>query len=224
MYSTPISFAPIWVASRLRCDSPPLERRLVPARMAVLILVAEPDLLLAGAVEQHVALLLRKLRPGFVHVDPEVLAHRLEQLGIEELRFAPGGDRAFVQRQRRIRNHQVPVDHELRTDAGAHRACTMWVVEREVARLWLGHARPVVRTREVLRHLDLFALVDWRDDHRAAPQPGRRLDRVDEAGTLLRSDHDPVDDDLDVVLLVLVHRDLLADLVQAAVDAHAHET
>ena len=72
-----------------------LERSLVPPLVAVLVLVTEPDLLVAGAVEQHVLVLLADLRPRLVHVDPEVLAHRLEKLGIEELRFAPGRDRAL---------------------------------------------------------------------------------------------------------------------------------
>src|SRR5207247_7699414 len=82
---------------------------------------------------------------------------------------------------------------------------------------------PVVRTRVVLRHLDLIAFIRD-DDHRATAQPRRRLDRVDQPRPLLRPDHDAVDHDLDVVLLVLVHRDLLADLVEAAVDPDADET
>src|SRR6266851_4029961 len=183
MYRTPISLEPIWVASRIRCDSPPdsvlaarstvkyssptsimncsrsrisfkipraiscsrsvsaspskkpmapltdnshtwamlrsatvtardsgfnrwplqvgdhaLERRLVPPLVPVLVLVSESDLLVAGPVEEHIAVLLAHLRPRLVHVDAEVLAHRLQQLGVEELRLAPRCDRALAQR------------------------------------------------------------------------------------------------------------------------------
>ena len=106
-----------------------LERRFVPARVAVLVLVSEADLLVACAVQQHLALLLAQALPWFLHVDAEVLAHRLEQLGVEELRLAPGRDRAVVQRQRRVGHHQVAVDHQLRADAGAGRAGAVRAVE-----------------------------------------------------------------------------------------------
>src|SRR5256885_5804412 len=86
-------------------------RRLVPARVAVLVLVSEPDLLFAGSVQEHVTLLLRQLRPRLVHVDAEVFADRLEQLGIEELRLAPRRDRTLPERQRLIRYDQVSIDH-----------------------------------------------------------------------------------------------------------------
>src|SRR4029077_4923680 len=99
----------------------------------------------------------------------------------------------------------------------------MRAVEGEVARLRLGHARAVVRAHVVLRHLDLFAL-RGHDDHRPAPQPCPRLDRVDEPRALVGSNHDPVDHHLDVVLLVLVERDLLAQLVQASINTPPPET
>ncbi len=199
-----------------------LERRLVPARVPVLVLVAESDLAVAGAVEKHLALLLGQLRPRLVHVDAEEFADRLQQLWIEELRAAPRRDGALAKRQRRVGHDQVPVDHELRADPGARRACAMRAVEREVARLRLGHAGPVVGTRECHRHLDLFSFI-WSDDHQAAAKSRRRLDRFDEPRPLIWTDDDPVDDDLDVVLLVLVERYLLGQLVQAAVDSNAHK-
>ena len=201
-----------------------LERRLVPARVAVLVLVAEPDLLVPRAVQQDVALLLGQLRPRLVHVDAEVLADRLEQLRVEELRLAPCRDRAVAQRQRRVGHHQVAIDHELKADAGADRAGPVRVVEGEVAGFGLGHAEPVDRTHEVLRHGDVGAAIDRRDDDRSVAQLGRRLQRVDQPCPLVRPDHDPVDHDFDVVLLVLVHRDRLADLVQAAIHPHPDET
>src|SRR5207245_10118149 len=70
-----------------------LERSLVPPLVAVLVLVTEPDLLVAGPVYVHVLVLLPDLRPRLVHVDPEVLAHVLEHTGIEGLRFTPLRDR-----------------------------------------------------------------------------------------------------------------------------------
>jgi hypothetical protein len=81
--------------------------------VAVLVLVAKADLLVPSAVQQHVLLLLGQLRPRLVHVDAEVLADRLEQLGVEELRATPRRDRALSQRQRLVRHHEVTVDDEL---------------------------------------------------------------------------------------------------------------
>ncbi len=101
----------------------------------------------------------------------------------------------------------------------------MRAVKREVPRLRLRHAGAVVRARVVLRHLDLVFRfsIHRRDDHAAAAEPRGCLDRIHEPRPLVRSDRDAVDHHLDVVLLVLVHRDGLADLVQAPVHPNPHE-
>src|SRR5258708_21464303 len=99
----------------------------------------------------------------------------------------------------------------------------MRAVEGKVARLRLGPAGPVIWAREVHRHLDLFAFVR-NDDHGAATQTSGGLDRLDEPRALVRAHHDAIHDDLDVVLLVLVERDLLAQLLQATVNPEPNET
>jgi hypothetical protein len=200
-----------------------LERRPVGAAHAVLVAVAEPDLALARAGEEELELLLRQLAHRRVHVDRGVLADGLQHLRIEELGLDPGRDRPLRQGQLGVRDDEVGIDDELRAQARAGRTGAVWRVEREVPRLRLWHADAVVRARVVLAHRDLLAAVGGDDQDGALAQLGRDLQGVDEPRPLLGADDDPVHDDLDVVLLVALERDLLAQLVRRAVHADARE-
>ena len=76
-------------------------------------------------------------------------------------------------------------------------------VEGEDARLQLGQRHAVIGAGEVLREEHLGA-VDDRDDDEALGQPGRGLDRLREPEAEVGLHHEPVDDDLDRVLELLV--------------------
>src|SRR5256885_50954 len=80
--------------------------------------------------------------------------------------------------------------------------------EGEVARLRLGHADPVHRAGVVLAVGDVLFFVEIDHDRPAAAHPGGGLQRVDQSSPLLGPDHHPVDHHLEVVLLVLLERDL----------------
>ena len=123
--------------------------------VAVLVGVREADLLGSRAFQQHLALLGGELGPGLSHVDLEMAADRLQELRIKEVRATPGRDRALGQRERRVGHDQVGIRHQPGPDAGAGGAGAVRRVERKVARLGLGHRRPVVGAGVVLAHLDL---------------------------------------------------------------------
>ena len=95
----------------------------------------------------------------------------------------------------------------------------MRVVEREVARRWLLHGKTVVDAGEVLVEEELLSLAVRRDhEDQSCGHLGRGLDRLAQAAGGVGIDHDPVHVDLDVVLLVLVQRNLLGQLVEITVD------
>lgn len=60
------------------------------------------------------------------------------------------------------------------------------------------------------------------DDRDAARQPDRRFERIGQAGADSLLDHEPVDDHLNRVLLVLFELDLLREVVEVAVHPHAY--
>ena len=107
-------------------------------------------------------------------------------------------------------------------EPGAVRARAVGAVEREVARRELVHRHAVDRARERLRERQLLA-VDDRDEHRPLGESQRRLDAVGEAGADALLHDEPVDDDVDVVLVLLVEHDLLVERAHLAVHAHARE-
>ena len=76
--------------------------------------------------------------------------------------------------------------------------------------------------REALRERQLLA-VDDVDHDEPFRQRDRRLDRLRQPRSQVRLHHEPVDDDLDRVLELLVEDDLLLEHPHLAVDLHARE-
>ena len=95
-------------------------------------------------------------------------------------------------------------------------------VEGEDARLELGQADAVLGAREALGEGQRLA-VDDVDRHEAVRELERRLDGVGQPVAQVVLHHEPVDDDLDRVLELLVELDLLVELAHLAVDLHAGE-
>src|SRR5207342_3194617 len=114
------------------------------------------------------------------------------------------------------------VDLELRAEAGAARARAVGRVEREDARLELGQRDAVLGTREVLRVEEALAVDDIDADKPLGERRGR-LDRLGEALSEVVLEHEPVDDDLDRVLELLVEHDLVLEQPLLAVDLDARE-
>src|SRR5204863_8268048 len=92
----------------------------------------------------------------------------------------------------------------------------------EDARLQLGERDAVLGAREALRVGEALA-VDDVDRDEPLRQRDRRLDRLRQARAQVLLHHEPVDDDLDRVLELLVERGRLLEQVLLAVDLDARE-
>ena len=164
---------------------------------------------------------------------------------VHRRRLRPRLERALGDRERRVGDDQLRIDHPLEAEAVAARAAAVRGVEGEDPRLELGHRRAAVEARELLaehQHLaalagagaaeDLHAgrLVAVADPARSAlaieeldlddalGELRRGLDRLGEALAEALLHHQAVDHDRDVVLVLLVELDVLVEAAQLAVD------
>ena len=170
-----------------------------------------------------------QLGPGRVDAEPDGIAQRFDQPHevVADVPAAPRPDRALGQGPVRIRDHQLGVDLHPGAQAGAVRTGAPGGVERERPRLELVERQVVVEAGQVLGEHPLavrvvLGQVDEVEHHHPAGQGQSGLHRVGQPppGRLLHVQ--PVDHDLDVVLLVLLQRRPLArgtDAVQPDHDA-----
>ena len=200
-----------------------LERHRVLALAAHPVLVLDEDPVAVRAVEEPALLLLRQLAPRQVDVDLVAVGDRLDH-ALVEARAAdrPRHERAVGDRDGRVGNEHVGVDLELRAEAGAARAGTVGRVEGEDARLELGQRDAVLGAGEVLGEQVALA-VDHVDADEPVGERGGGLDRLGQALPEVGLEHEPVDDDLDRVLELLVEDDLLLEQPLLAVDLDAGE-
>ena len=110
------------------------------------VVIGDGDLVLAGAEEDCVTRLLRKVLPGGVHRELVVLGQGLERLGVVGRGVAglgPGQDRAVPQRQGGVRHDELRLEFQLGAEPVAFRAGAEGIVEGEEPRLDLvdGEAR-----------------------------------------------------------------------------------
>ena len=201
----------------------PLEGEHVRAAPAHPVPVPDVDPLAVGAVEEEVLLLLGQVLPRLLEVELPLVGDPLDD-GLVEARAAcrPGDERALADRKRRVGDEQIGVDLLLRAEPRAPRARAVRRVEREDPRLELREADAVLGAREALGERQLLA-VDHVDHDEPFRQRDRRLDRLREPRAEIRLHHEPVDDDLDRVLELLVEDDLLLEHPDLAVDLHARE-
>ena len=120
-----------------------------------------------------------------------------------------------------VPHYQRRVCAQLRAESGAGRAGAEGAVEREHPRRQLLYGDAAVLAGVVLGEELLLARGHIVDQHQPAREASRRLGAVREAAGAVRPDHQAVDHDLYVVLLVLVEGYLLAQVVDRAVDAHS---
>ena len=164
---------------------------------------------------------------------------------IHRRRLRPRLERALGDRQRRVGDDQLGVDHPLEPEPVAALAAAVRGVEGEDPRLELGHRGAALQAGELLRedqHLAALAgarpaehlgpgslgglpvprgAVEQLDlDHPLGELRGG-LQRLGEALAHPLLHHQPVDDDRDVVLVLLVELDLLVEPAQLAVDHRA---
>ena len=201
----------------------PLERQHVRAPAAHAVAVADVDPLAVRAVEEQVLLLLRQVLPGLVEIELPLVCDPLDD-GFVEARVArrPRDERALADRERRVGDEHVGVDFLLRAQTVATRAGPVRRVEREDARLELGQGDAVLGTCEPLRERELLAVDDVNHDE-ALGQGDSRLDRLREPRAQIGLHDEPVDDDFDRVLELLVEDDLVLEHLELAVDLHTRE-
>ena len=125
--------------------------------------------------------------------------------------------------KRGVGDQQLFVDLELGAEAGAGRAGAERRVERERPRLELVEGQVVVEAGEVLGEGALavrvgLVEVDEVEGHQAAAEDQRGLDRVGQPALGGGLDAEPVDDHLDVVLLVLLQLGRVGQRDDRAVD------
>ena len=98
---------------------------------------------------------------------------------------------------------------------------TIWVVEREHARRDFRQADAAVDAGEILAEHQELAIDNLHVDD-ALAELQRRFERIGQALLHAFAHNQAVDDDLDGVLLVLFEVNRIVDIVNFAVDAHAH--
>ncbi len=168
-------------------------------------------------------LLFGEVLPRLVERDLVSVGDRLDDRVVEpRVADRPWNERAFADRERRIGDEEVRVDLLLRSEPGAAWTRAVRRVEREDARLQLGQRDAVVGARELLAEEHRLPVEDV-DRHQPVRELRRRLDRLREACSQVRLHHEPVDDDVDRVLELLVERDLVLEQTLLAVHLHARE-
>ena len=191
-----------------------------------------------GTVHHDVALFFAQLVPGLIGRDAQLghgvdhPAHRIAVLAVP----AGRGDGSLFQGQVRVGHDQIGVELHAHAQPLALRAGPVRAVETEGARLDLRKAAVTVHAGQVLaeqRIGRILAVGNVVDDHHPVALLEGGLDGVGQAadrgprffrGLVFElARHQPVDDDLDRVVLVAVQVDIVVDVVHLAVDAHAHE-
>ena len=177
----------------------------------------------------RLARLGRQLAPRGVDVEAQRLAEARHHPGevLRGVAHRPGRDRALGQGQVGIGHHQVGVDLLADTQPDALRAGAVRRVERERPRLQVVDGQRMAVGAGQLLGEALLAVrvvvlaVDELQHHDAVGEAQRGLDRVGEPLLGRRLDGEPVDDHLDVVLLLLLQLGRVGQRMHHAVDPDA---
>ena len=195
----------------------------VVAHAPLVVAVAQGYAFLAGAVDEEVALLLGQVVPGHVGVHFERRGD-----GLEDLLQPADGELAVRQQGALVDAHGAVGHHERRVDllggpeAVAGGAGAVRAVEAEDARLDLGQRDAAVHAGELLAEGEGLA-VGGLDLDEAVGELGGGLDGVGEPPPQALLHDQPIDDDGDVVLELLVEVDVLLELAHLAVHLDAGE-
>ncbi len=204
-----------------------VELRHVLPPPTVAVAVGDVDPLAPGPVQDEVLVLLGQVAPPRVEVYPVLLGQALQHARVVlDPGVGPRHDRALVHAQVLVRDQKVGVYLQPAPEPVAAVARPVRAVERERPRLYLRDGRSTVRARKVLAEQHGIAravALDGLHLHESLGQPERRLYRVGQPALYPLAHHEPVNDDLDVVLVVLVQAQLDGQLVQLAVHPHAGE-
>ncbi len=154
-----------------------------------------------------------------MHAPLEVAGDAFEGLRVVLRRgVRPRADRTLGEAPPLVVDHQIGVEIELRAEPVAGRAGAERVVEREQPRLDLRDREPGNRAGELRGKDRLLAQIGVLGDGDSLGEIEGRLERIGEPVAEIGGDDDPIDDDRDVVLQVLVERPDLVELQHLAVD------
>ena len=133
------------------------------------------------------------------------------------------GNRALVDAQRAIGNHQVRIKFHLISESVALRTCPERVVERKASGLDFINADTAVRARKALGKRQHFLIAS----HAFYKQKSLRqvqdiFDRIRQSAFDSRLHNQTVNDDFDIMLDILIQLDILRQLIQIAVNADSH--
>jgi hypothetical protein len=194
-----------------------------PAAVVLRALLAPLHTHLAAleAVQDLVLLLGRELLPRHVEVDASGLGHRLDDaegpaLAALDAR-GPRLDRAAADRERGVGHDQIGIDLEHGAETVALGAHAERAVEREALRRERGVADAAALSR--LAEVDAAARVGLGlDADLALAGLEAELDGLGEASAIAPGERHPVDDDLEIVLLLAgeEHAEVVVDLGDGA--------
>ena len=139
-------------------------------------------------------------------VDVELVERReaLQHLEVELVAPVPALHRARRERQRRMRDHPLRIEERDLAEAVAFRARAHRVVEREEARLQFLQRIRADRAGELRAEQMLLVRIHFERDRAAVGETQRRFERFGEALLHVGAHFQPVDDDVDRVLVVLL--------------------
>ena len=199
-----------------------------------------PHRLVARAMNERRFELPRQIGVGQKLVHAEVLhervLHRLV-VGLHPLRSAPPRhDCAFRYRFRRIGDHQLRIDHHLRSEPVTGRAGAKVAVKRKMFRRQLGQREVAVRVPVISRKADRLptglrfsvrrSLCFLPQNHQPIPAPlQRRLHRIRQPRPNSLPEHEPIHHRLDRVPSGLFQPDRfrLSQFKNLAIHPHADE-
>ena len=188
-------------------------------------LIIDRELFRARAVENNVERLLRQRIDGVAQRKVIFFRQRFKihpgDGVVADVVPAAGLNRTLQDRLGAVGDDEQRIRDLLRTESRADRARAVGVVEREHTRGQLRHGDAAVLAGVVLGEERVFVPVQLVEDNEAAGEIGRRFHGIRQSPGKVGLHDEPVDDDLNVVLFVLVERDILRQLVQTPVDAHA---
>jgi hypothetical protein len=224
MYSSMRSRCCAESVSALEARHDPFEGEHVRPPPAEAVPVLDVDALPVRPVQEQVLVLLGQVLPGRVEIDLVAIRDRLDdRLVVAGAADRPRDERTLPDRESRIGDEQVGVDLLLGPEPGTARAGAVRGVEGEDPRLQLRQRDAVIGTSESLakRH---FVAFDEVDRHESFRERDGRLHRLRESRAQVRLHHQPVDDHLDRVLVLLVGLDRRLEQPLLAVHLHPRET
>ena len=134
---------------------------------------------------------------------------------------AAGLDAAIIDRQLRIGNHKLRIDFQTKAETGTLRTGAHGIVERKHPGRQLRHGHAAVIAGVITGKKSLLVGIGTVDDHQTARMGQGGLDGVGKTAGNIPAQHQPIHHKLNVVLFVLIERDLLTQIVRNTIHADA---